>query len=46
LKNKQIIVKSDVPLPIHVDGELFAYPKDNVRQVTITSLPSAIEVIA
>ena len=45
-KNKQIIVKSDGPMPIHVDGELFAYPKDNVRQVTITSLPSAIEVIA
>lgn len=45
-KNKQIIVKSESPMPIHVDGELFAYPKDNVRQVTITSLPSAIEVIA
>lgn len=45
-QNKQIIVKSESPMPIHVDGELFAYPKDNVRQVTIISLPAAIEVIA
>ena len=45
-QSKQIIVKSKTPMPIHVDGEMFAYPEDNVRQVTITSLPSAIEVIA
>ncbi len=45
-QSKQIVVKSESPMPIHVDGELFAYPTDNVRQVTITSLPSAIEVIA
>lgn len=44
-QNKRIIVKSDHPMPIHVDGEMFAYPKDNVRQVTVTSLPAAIEVI-
>ena len=45
-QSKQIIVKSKTPMPIHVDGEMFAYPEDNVRQVTITSLPAAIEVIA
>jgi diacylglycerol kinase (ATP) len=45
-KNQYITVKSDSPLPIHVDGEMFAYPKDNVRQVTMYSLPAAIEVIA
>lgn len=44
-QNETIIVKSDRPLPIHADGEIFAYPKDNVRQVTIKSLPAAIEVI-
>ncbi|MCA9922005.1 MAG: diacylglycerol kinase family lipid kinase [Anaerolineales bacterium] len=45
-QSKQIIVKSDRPMPIHIDGELFARPEDNVRQVTMTSLPAAIEVIA
>ncbi|MFQ5436932.1 MAG: diacylglycerol/lipid kinase family protein, partial [Anaerolineae bacterium] len=45
-KSKKIVVKSGSPVPIHVDGELFAVPEDNVGQVTITSLPAAIEVIA
>lgn len=44
-QNEQIIVKSDSPMPIHTDGEVFAYPKDNVRQITVTSLPAAIEVL-
>ncbi len=44
-KNQQITLKSDIPLPIHVDGEMFAYPKDNVRQVTMNSLPAAIKVV-
>lgn len=44
-KNKRIVVKSNMPMPIHIDGEMFSYPKDNVRQVTITSLPAAIRVI-
>jgi hypothetical protein len=34
-----------MPLPIHTDGEIFAYPRDDVRRVTITSLPQAINVI-
>jgi YegS/Rv2252/BmrU family lipid kinase len=33
------------PLPVHVDGEIFAYQRDNVRQVTLTSLPGAIGVM-
>jgi diacylglycerol kinase family enzyme len=44
-QNKQIRVRSDRPLPIHTDGEMFAYPQDNVREVTVTSLPAAIDVI-
>lgn len=44
-QNQRIVVRSDRPLPIHVDGEMFAYPKDNVRQVTVTSLPGALEVV-
>ncbi|MCA9943926.1 MAG: diacylglycerol kinase family lipid kinase [Anaerolineales bacterium] len=44
-KSKQIRVRADRPLPIHTDGEMFAYPQDNVREVTVTSLPAAIDVI-
>ncbi len=44
-QNRHIVVTSDRPMPIHADGEIFAYPKDNVRQVTVTSLPAAIEII-
>ena len=44
-QNETIVVKADRPLPIHVDGEMFAYPEDNVRQVTVQSLPAAIEVV-
>lgn len=44
-QNSRITVRSDRPLPIHTDGEVFAYPKDNVRQITVTSLPAAIEIM-
>lgn len=44
-KNQRILVKSQTPLPIHVDGEMFAYPRDNVQQVTITSVPAAVRVV-
>lgn len=44
-KNQKIVIKSTQPMPIHVDGEIFAYPEDNVKHVTITSLPAAVEVM-
>lgn len=44
-KSQRILVKSQTPLPIHVDGEMFAYPRDNVQQVTITSVPAAVRVV-
>jgi YegS/Rv2252/BmrU family lipid kinase len=44
-QNREITVKSSSPMPIQLDGEMFAYPRDNVRQVTITSLPAAIQVM-
>jgi diacylglycerol kinase (ATP) len=43
-KNRRILVQADQPLPIHIDGEIFAYPRDNVRQITVTSLPQALQV--
>lgn len=45
-QNSQIIVQSTRPMPIHVDGEIFAYPHDNVKKVTIRTIPAAIEVIS
>ena len=30
--------------PIHADGEIFAYPEDNVRQMSITTIPAALTV--
>lgn len=44
-KNKRIRIQSNMPLPIHIDGEIFAYAKDNIRQVTITSIPAALKVM-
>ncbi len=44
-KNRRIVVQANQPLPIHIDGEVFAYPRDNVRQITVTSLPQALQVI-
>jgi YegS/Rv2252/BmrU family lipid kinase len=44
-KSKRIIVHSNMPMPIHTDGEVFAYPQDNIHQVSIVSLPTAISVM-
>ena len=44
-QNRQIRIKTETPMPIHIDGEIFAYPRDNVRRVTITSLPAAIRLV-
>lgn len=44
-RSKQILVRSDVPMPIHADGEMFAYPQDDVRQVRISAVPAALEVM-
>jgi YegS/Rv2252/BmrU family lipid kinase len=43
-QNRKITIQADADLPIHVDGEVFAYPEDHVRQLTVTSLPAAIGV--
>ncbi|MCP4428119.1 MAG: diacylglycerol kinase family lipid kinase [Chloroflexi bacterium] len=44
-QNRRIVLKADIPVSIHVDGEMFAYPQDNVRQVTVTSVPKALRVV-
>lgn len=44
-RNRRITIRSNMPMPIHIDGEVFAYPQDNVYQVTVTSLPAALRVM-
>ena len=44
-QSKRIEISCKGSLPIHIDGEVFAYPHDNVQRVTITSMPAAIEVM-
>lgn len=44
-QSREITVRSSAPMPIQLDGEMFAYPRDNVRQVTITSLPAAVQIM-
>ncbi len=44
-QNKRIRIQSNMPMPIHIDGEVFAYPKDNIRQVTVSSIPAALSVM-
>jgi YegS/Rv2252/BmrU family lipid kinase len=45
-RSMSIEILSDMPLPIHVDGEIFAYPEDNVREVKLTVLPRVLPVIS
>jgi diacylglycerol kinase (ATP) len=44
-RNRSIHIRSDIALPIHIDGEIFAYHEDNVKLVTISTLPSALPVM-
>jgi diacylglycerol kinase (ATP) len=44
-KSRRIVAQANQPLPIHIDGEIFAYPRDNVRQITVTSLPQALQIM-
>ena len=43
--NQKIVVHLDDLAPMYVDGEIFAYPEDNIRQITITSLPRGIQLV-
>lgn len=43
-RSRAIELTSDRPLPIHVDGEIFATVDDEVRGVTITSWSQALHV--
>lgn len=44
-RSHSISLVSDLPLPIHIDGEIFSYPDDDVHSVTVTSLPKALQIM-
>jgi YegS/Rv2252/BmrU family lipid kinase len=44
-QNKRIEVRSKTAMPIHIDGEVFAQPADNVHKVTVLCLPAAMQVM-
>jgi diacylglycerol kinase family enzyme len=44
--NQKIVIQLDDPAPMYVDGEMFGYPQDFIREVTVTSLPQAIQLLA
>ena len=41
---RRFLVHSPVPLVVHIDGEFFAVPEDNVRDLEIRLLPQALAV--
>ncbi|UCG23585.1 MAG: diacylglycerol kinase family lipid kinase [Chloroflexota bacterium] len=43
-RSHSIQIISNMALPIHADGEIYAYHEDNVRRLTITSLPAALTI--
>ncbi|PID85122.1 MAG: hypothetical protein CSB13_09710 [Chloroflexi bacterium] len=45
-QNRQITIQIKDPAPMYVDGEMFAYPEDFIRQITLTSVPKAIQLLA
>lgn len=45
-RSRRVEMHASQPLPIHIDGEIFARPEDNVRHLTVTSLPAALHILA
>lgn len=45
-RNRKIRVVSDLPLPIHLDGEIYATLADGVQEVTVTCLPNVLPLMS
>jgi diacylglycerol kinase family enzyme len=41
---RRVEVHAEVPLPVHLDGEMFCRPEDGVRDLEIEILPGALQV--
>ncbi len=46
LRSRQISLQSDLPLPIHTDGEIFARPEDDVRELTVSIRSPGINLLS
>lgn len=44
-RSRTIELRSDLPLPVHLDGEIFATAEDRVHELTIGTVPSALSII-
>jgi diacylglycerol kinase family enzyme len=42
---REMRLRCDEPLTIHVDGEFFSKSEDNVREIVVTLLPQALTVV-
>jgi diacylglycerol kinase (ATP) len=42
---RRITVRSPTPLAVHIDGELFARPEDDIKELEITIQPRALRVL-
>jgi diacylglycerol kinase (ATP) len=42
---REVTVHSDAPLPVHLDGEMFSRPSDDVRDLDIRILPGGLRVL-
>ncbi len=43
---QHVIVRSEAPLIVHVDGEFFCLPEDGVRELEVQLLPGALPVFS
>jgi diacylglycerol kinase family enzyme len=42
---RHVQVRSESPLMVHLDGEFFALPQDDVRELAVTLHPAALRVV-
>jgi diacylglycerol kinase (ATP) len=44
-QNERIVIQSAEAMPIHVDGEIYARPEDDIHKLAIVCLPAALDVV-
>lgn len=42
---RRVKLKSEAPLAIHIDGEFFAVPEDEVRTIEVEIVPAALKIV-
>ena len=41
---RQVKLTSEMPLAVHIDGEFFCLPEDNIRSLEINIVPAALTI--